>query len=377
MMAALIACGAARADPSPSPEAASADAALDRALQKLVAMPGGPLGVVAVVQRGDELKVHSFGTAKDGADRRPGANMHMRIASVAKAFSGAAALSLVSRGTLSLDDTIGKHLPELPAAWANVTLRQLLGHTSGIPDYSKSTKFREALEQSLLDAPKPQKLPEFIKGRGLTFTPGSKYRYSNTDNIIVALMVRAAIDNSYNRALKDQVYDPLELTRTSLPKGAAMPRPFIHGYDNDPDANPPEDVSELVAAGWAWASGGVVSTPAELNRFIRGYVGGRLFDAHTQAEQREVIVDAHSEPPGPGQNSAGLAIFRYETTCGTVWGHTGNTLGYTQFAAASGNGRRSVTVSINRQITPDVGAPGVFKALRQAEELAVCAALAR
>lgn len=82
-----------------------------------------------------------------------------------------------------------------------------------------------------------------------------------------------------------------------------------------------------------------------------------------------------SEPPGPGENSAGLGIFRYETKCGTVWGHTGNFFGYTQFMAASPNGRRSVTVSINAQNTPTQGRPAVFRALRRAEELAVCAAL--
>ena len=131
-----------------------------------------------------------------------------------------------------------------------------------------------------------------------------------------------------------------------------------------------------MAAGWSWASGGIVSTPADLNTFIRAYVGGKLFDERTQAKQRRVIEGGSSEPPGPGKNSAGLAIFRYETSCGTVWGHTGNILGYTQFAAASADGRRSVTVSINAQHTPATGSLVVFEALRRAEELAVCAALA-
>ncbi len=120
-----------------------------------------------------------------------------------------------------------------------------------------------------------------------------------------------------------------------------------------------------------------MSTPADLNAFIRGYVGGALFDLGTQAQQRQVVEGGGSEPPGPGENSAGLGIFRYETRCGTVWGHTGNISGYTQFMAASPDGRRSVTVSVNEQLTPRLGAPGVFEALRRAEELAVCAALAK
>ena len=150
----------------------------------------------------------------------------------------------------------------------------------------------------------------------------------------------------------------------------------MHGYGIDPTGQPPEDVSELIAAGWAWASGGLVSTPADLNTFVRGYVRGDLVSSAVRVKQRQVIRGGMSEPPGPGVNAAGLGIFRYQTRCGTVWGHTGNTLGYTQFMAASPNGRRSVTVSVNAQLTPTVGDPDAFRALRRAEARAVCAALA-
>ena len=95
-------------------------------------------------------------------------------------------------------------------------------------------------------------------------------------------------------------------------------------------------------------------------------------------EQRQFIVAGGSEPRGPGDNSAALGLFRYDTSCGTVYGHTGNFFGYTQFAAASPDGRRSVTVAMNLQRTQDSEDAGVevFAALRRAEERAVCAALA-
>src|SRR5687768_10903337 len=89
-----------------SPKQDAADARLDRALARLVAMQNGPPGAIAVVQRGNELRVHSFGVAELGTKRRLRVNDHLRIASVAKAFSGAAALALVQAGVLSLDDTI-------------------------------------------------------------------------------------------------------------------------------------------------------------------------------------------------------------------------------------------------------------------------------
>jgi D-alanyl-D-alanine carboxypeptidase len=351
-----------------------ADAALDRALKELVAMEGGPPGVIAIVQRGQHREVHTFGVANVRTDRPMRIHDRMRIASAAKAFSGAVALSRVSEGKLSLHDTIGERLPELAEAWGEVTLRQLLNHTSGIPDFSLDPAFQEAVLASPTKAPPPEELLSFVEDKDLLFDPGSEYRYSNSDNIVVALMVEATTGRSYEDLLREQVYKPLGLRKTTLPHGPNLRKPFIHGYDLS--EHPPEDVSEVLAAGWAWASGGIVSTPADLNDFIRGYVGGKLFDERTQVKQRQVVEGGSSEPPGPGKNSAGLAIFRYETRCGTVWGHTGNTPGYTQFMAASPNGRRSVTVSINAQLAPPVGDPDAFKALRRAEGLAVCAALA-
>ena len=85
----------------------------------------------------------------------------------------------------------------------------------------------------------------------------------------------------------------------------------------------------------------------------------------------------NSEPPGPGRASAGLALFQYRLKCGTVHGHTGNFPGYTQFAAVSPGGTRSVTVSINRQSDVASGDPAVFRRLRQIYGLASCAALVR
>ncbi|MGF1471057.1 MAG: serine hydrolase domain-containing protein [Rubrobacteraceae bacterium] len=364
--------GTSVADTSP-PE--SPDAALDRALEELVAMPGGPPGVIAVVQRGQHRETHSFGVADLQDERSLEIDDRMRLASTSKAFSGAVVLSLVSEGVLSLDDTIGKNLPGLPDAWSEVTLRQLLNHTSGLPDFSQSQDFLEALMEDPTQAPPPAELLGFVEDEPLNFEPGSQYEYSNSDNVTAGLMVEAVTGKTYEQQLQERVFRPIGLTETSLPNGTSLKEPFIHGY-GDPSDQPREDLSEAFAAGWAWASGGMVSTPADLNNFVRHYVGGELFDTPTRSQQFRVFEGANSEPPGPGRNSAGLGIFRYETECGTVWGHTGNTLGYTQFMAASPDGSRSVTVSVNAQISPREGAPGVFRALRNAETLAVCAALA-
>jgi D-alanyl-D-alanine carboxypeptidase len=341
-------------------------------MDAIVKHADGPPGISVVVQRG-AAPVQLTAGYGDAATQQPfGLTDAMRLASVAKAFSGAAAVSAVGDGKLSLDDTIGKVLPNQPAAWADVTLAQLLQHTSGIADFSKSPEFGEAVKASLATAPPPEQLLTYVANDPLKFKPGSRYAYSNSDNILVGLMVAAADGTPYEQSLVARVDTPLGLTGTSLPSGVALPTPFTHGYQPDPPADP-EDVSEVIAAGWSWASGGVVSTPQDTNAFARGYASGKLTNPATQ-KQQFTFRKGSSEPPGPGTNAAGLAIFRYTTRCGTVYGHTGNTPGYTQFIASTRDGTKSAVVSINSQLTPERNAKR-FAELRAIYQLAVCDAL--
>jgi len=360
--------------PASAAPAGPADRALDRALAKVVAAPGGPPGVISIVRRGGKSFVHRAGVADLDSKRPWRPSDHMRLASTSKAYSGAVALSLVRRGRLALDDTIGERLPGLSAAWAAVTLRQALHHTSGLPDYTATSGFLDNFGADPLHHFTPADLIGYVAGEPLRFAPDSAYKYSNTDNIVVALMAEAATGQPYERLLGTEVYTRLGLTKTTLPNGAKLPRPFAHGYFYE-DSKPLQDVSEAVSMSGVWASGGMVSTAAELGRFVRGYVSGKLFGKVLGEQQRD-WVDGTSEPPGPGANSAGLGLFRYRMGCGTVYGHTGNFPGYTQFTAASSDGRRSATVSANTQLNPESFSQPAFRALRRAFGRAACAALA-
>jgi CubicO group peptidase (beta-lactamase class C family) len=148
----------------------------------------------------------------------------MRIASTAKAFSGAVALSLVSKGKLALNDTIGERLPKLPKSWHEITLRQLLNHTSGLPDFSKSPRFRKALQASLKKPPPAEKLLSYIKDKDPLFDPGSRYHYSNSDNIAVGLMVESATNRTYESQLQEQVYGLLDLKKDHPAEGTEPER---------------------------------------------------------------------------------------------------------------------------------------------------------
>ncbi|MFK0170678.1 serine hydrolase domain-containing protein [Streptomyces sp. NPDC090306] len=353
---------------------ADGDRDLHRRLDRLVATPGGPPGVIAVLRDEKGSRVLRSGTADLATGRPPGAGDHMRVASVAKAYSGAVALSLVDRGVLGLDDTLRDRLPRLPAAWGKVTLRQLLNHTSGLPDYTEAPGFIAAVTADPHHHFDSRRLLDYVAGDPLRFRPGSSYRYSNSDNIAVALMAEQATGSPYERLLRSLVYRPLALRDTSLPQGYRLPSPYLHGYDVTPPAAP-EDISEVLSASGVWASGGIVSTPADLNRFVRAYAGGALFGDRTVREQRRWREGA-SEPAGPGRNEAGLALFRYTTRCGVVLGHTGNFPGYTQFAAATPDGRRAITFSITTQ-TNKTQKPELLRQLRAVQEDFVCALLRR
>jgi D-alanyl-D-alanine carboxypeptidase len=342
-------------------------AALQRQLDALAAADGGPPGAVVTLRRGSRTTVLTTGVADTATGRRPRASDHMRIASVAKAYNGAVVLRLVARGRLRLDSTIGAVLPDLPRAWRDVTVRRMLNHTSGLPDYTQSDGFREQFGTDPAGFVRPAKVIGWVRRDPLVFRPGSRYEYSNTDNIVLGLMAQAVTRTPYGTLLRRLVFQPLGLRQTSLPGGVRLPRPFLHGYVTEPGA-PPLDVSTVLSPSGAWASGGIVSTPFELNRFVGDLLRPRLFPRALQRRQLRFVAGGQSSPPGPGANSAGLAIFRYRTRCGTVYGHTGNFPGYVQFAAATRDGRRAVTTSLS--IPAPEGA--LLRQLRRMQETAVC-----
>jgi D-alanyl-D-alanine carboxypeptidase len=344
---------------------------VQRGLDGLVAASEGPPGAIATLYRNGRLTVLHAGRADIRRKGPPRATQHMRIASVSKAFSGAVALQLVRDGRLGLDDTIGQRLPGMPPAWAGVTVRQMLNHTSGLPDYTQSNGFAKQARNDPRGFVSPTGIIDWVRADKLVFAPGSRYAYSNTDNIVIGLIAQALTGRTYPDLLQAIVFDPAKLRQTSFPtRTIALPATFLHGYVVTPGEED-QDVTTFLSPSGAWASGAIVSTPADLNAFIRAYLGLRFFGAAQQREQMRFVPGGTSSPAGPGQNAAGLALFRYRTRCGTVYGHTGNFPGYVQFAAATADGRRAVTTTLN--IPAPTGR--LLTRLRAVETTAVCALL--
>ena len=338
------------------------------ALEQAVA--AGIPGIALEIQGGEGSEFLTVGTASLEDERPLTPEDSFRIASVTKAFTAAVVMKLVEEGTLSLDDTVEYWIPGLLAEGDSITVRHLLGHTSGLPDYTKDEEFIEAFVAG--EALPPQRIVSFVSSEPLSLEPGTEYEYSDTDNIVLGMIVEAATGRSYEQELSSRVLDPIELRSTVLPEGVAMPEPHAQGYQYDPESEgdgETENVTTALDPSAAWASGALVSTPSDLSRFFRELLGGELADEAVLEQMKETLAGEGS-PSGPGTKRAGLGIFSYELPCGEVWGHTGQFPGYQAFGAATPDGRRGLAMMANATGLSEQA----NEALVYAQELAVCRA---
>jgi D-alanyl-D-alanine carboxypeptidase len=347
-----------------TPSSEEVESALDQAVA--AGIPG-----IAVEIRGPEGSEFLASGVASLEDERPlTPEDRFRIGSVTKAFTAAVVMNLIEEGTLSLDDTVERWTPGLLSQDDSVTVRDLLGHTSGLPDYTKDEGFLQAFVAG--EPLPPQRMVSFVSSEPLAFVPGTSYEYSDTDNIVLGAIVEAATGRSYEQELRSRVLEPLELRATVLADDPAMPEPHAQGYQYAPEsegAGEPDDVTTALDPSAAWASGALVSTPSDVSRFFAGLLGGELV-GEDELELMKETVAGEGSPPGPGTKRAGLGIFSYELSCGEVWGHTGEFPGYRAFGAATPDGRGALAMLINAtEISEEAN-----EALDRAQQLAACRA---
>jgi D-alanyl-D-alanine carboxypeptidase len=277
----------------------------------------------------------------------------------------------IEEGRLSLDDTVQRWVPGLLAEGDSITVRNLLGHTSGLPEYTKDEKFIEAFTSG--EDLSPREIVSFVSSEPLAFEPGTRYEYSDTDNIVLGLIIEAASGRSYEQELHSRILEPLGLQATTLPHSPEMPEPHAQGYQYDTEAGgggKPENVTTALDPSAAWASGALISTPGDVSRFF-GALLGREMVGEDQLEQMQETMAGEGSPSGPGIKHAGLGIFSYKLPCGKVWGHTGQFPGYQAFGAATPDGRGALAMMVN---ATDISEQA-NEAVVHAQELAACRAL--
>ena len=341
---------------------------VQRGLERLVAAPAGPPGANSTLYRNGRMTTVRAGVADVKHGRAPRATDHMRIVSVTKASSGAVALSLVDAGKLGLDDTISQQLPGMPPPGGAVTVRQLLNHTSGMLDYTKS-KGSRPLKKNARAYISPQDAIDFVRSEPLVFAPGSQYEYSNTDNIVIGLIAEAAGGEIIAAELERIVFGPARLRKTALATKSRSRSPH-HGYATRPQEA--RGVSTLVSPSGAWASGGIVSTPRDLDAFIRAYLGLRFFDRAEQIQQMQFVPGGESVLPGPGRTPPVSRSSRYRTSSGTVYGDTRTFPGY-----ASGSPPPSTEKGASPPRSTSKPGGKLLGRLRNVKVTAVCALLGK
>jgi D-alanyl-D-alanine carboxypeptidase len=249
-----------------------------------------------------------------------------------------------------------------------VTVRELLGHTGGVPDDLRPTA------AALYGGDRrrrwtPRRLVALVAGqpRG-----PARFAYSNTDYTLAGMIVERVTGRPLGRVLARRITRPLGLQRTSFPVHAAtIPGRHARGYSLARDATLAPVPGPLVDyttfdPSLAWGAGNAISTAGDVGRFFGALLGGRLLPA------RELAAMERTVPTGQGNGSRyGLGLFALRSPCGRVWGNDGDIAGFSTRAMATRNGRRGAEVVINADAAPDaVEAP-----LERLDDDAACAAV--
>ncbi|TDD94134.1 serine hydrolase domain-containing protein [Actinomadura rubrisoli] len=220
----------------------------------------------------------------DGKGGRIPANARYRIASQTKTMTATMLLQLVNEGKLGLEDKLGDLLPELVSKdlverASEITVRQLIKMTSGIPDYPASERFDGF---DFTTRYRPVDLVKMAREMPRTGEPGEKFSYSNTNFILLGMIIEKVTGHALPAEFNRRLFRPLGMTRTYLPTRPPQGIKGPHGHGYAPDAQGrPRDVDRLNASTMLGA-GGVVSTARDVSTFFRAFYGGKLLPASLQ-----------------------------------------------------------------------------------------------
>jgi D-alanyl-D-alanine carboxypeptidase len=291
-----------------------------------------------------------------------------RVGSVTKNFTAVLVLQLVADRQVDLDGRAEQYLPRgVLSADSLITVRQLLSHTSGLYDYTDDlltgdsvTAFRRVRYRTY----RPADLVALAAKHGSQFKPGSQYQYSNTNFVVLGMLLEHVTGLPYATVLDRRILTPLGLTHTRfvVPK-TNIDEPHATGYlTADQRSQPLTDATDQTAS-WIWSAGAIISSAADLNRYLRALATGELLPPEllTAMETTRALDST-------GTSRYGLGLRSYRLSCGvTVIGHDGILQGYQTYAYTTSDGSRQVTVSANASNNS-----AVFAAERRALDPAFC-----
>ena len=269
-------------------------------------------GAALVARRGNVLLQKGYGAASRRWKRPNTEHTQFRIASISKEFTAVAILLLQAQGKLDVHDHMCVYMPDCPPAWADITLHQLLTHTSGIPNDSDLPEYTSYQATPAAPAELMQRLVDLP----LEFPPGETWKYSNSGYLVLGTVIEQASGLPYEQFLEENIFTPLGMTNTGI-LGATH---LASGYANCCDLTPADTSDPTVD----YAAGGLYSTVGDLYIWDQA-----LFDDQfLSPDLRKMAFTPYEYMTDFGGLSYGYGCMVGEMVGHHVVGHTGRLEGY-------------------------------------------------
>ena len=270
---------------------------------------------IAIIRNGSTLYTHGYGLSDVARSLPASIHTHYEIGSITKQFTAAAVLKCKAAGKISLDATLATYLPSLPHA-NEVTIRQLLTHSSGYQDYTDVPNF-----EALASTPATfNQLVSTAAAKPLAFLPGTQYVYSNTNYLILGRVVEITTGQTWESFIKQNLFAPAGMTETATIAEESQLVDMAHGYVY---VKGQVTESKPLSESWVSSAGGIVSTTEDLKKWGEALVSGQIV---ASADYELLATSAKLSDGTKSGYGFGLRIDRFEGQP-RVW-HGGNTSGY-------------------------------------------------
>ncbi|SER39042.1 serine hydrolase domain-containing protein [Lentzea albida] len=321
---------------------------VQKQLDGLTKEHGFPAALGTTTETNGRATAYTSGTAELGKRTPVPKNGQVRAGSNTKAFVAVAVMQLVAEKKVELDKPINHYLPGAVKD-DRITVRQLLNHTSGLANYTGYLgleKFEEVRHRYF----EPRELLDVGNANPVTNEPGEKFKYSNTNYVLLGLLVQKVTGRPVAEVVENRVIKKAGLKDTYWPGVGDETIRGKHPKGYSKTGNGIEDVTEMDPS-WGWAAGQIISTTKDLNSFYRALLKGELVP-QAQVQEMQKTVDTAGEM-WPGARY-GLGIASSPLSCGGVsWGHGGDIHGFETRGGVTESGR-AFTIAVT-------ALPGTFQ----------------
>ncbi len=244
-------------------------------------------GMIISITKGDKV---IYETAKGLANIETNVpmdkTMRFRIGSLTKTFTCTVLLQLVDEKFLTLDESIERFFPNIPNA-KNITIRMLGNMTTGLYNYSEPKEFDDSMQTNPRKKWKPEELVDFSVKYGTYFEPGKGWHYSNTNTVMLALIIEKLTGNTLAAEIKKRIIDKLEMKETEFAEVADITGYHPEGYGEDDGTwvYPLVNTTTKYDPSWAWAAGAIISSIADLKIYLKALAEGTMISKETQIER--------------------------------------------------------------------------------------------